>query len=54
MKCFDKETCMECEYKIRADEREKVLEILKKEMPHDICDGNEAIEEIERILNSHK
>lgn len=39
---------------IRADERAKVLEILKNEMPHDICDGNEAIEEIERILNSNK
>lgn len=39
---------------IRADERARIIEILKEEIPYDICDGNEAIEEIEKILNSRK
>ena len=29
MKCFYKETCMECEHKIRAAERVKVLDEVK-------------------------
>lgn len=33
----------------RTDERAKVLEILKKEMLFGMCDGNEAIEEIDKI-----
>lgn len=52
-------TCMrrmvaEHDEKVRADAIKEFVTLIENEMPYDICDGNEAIEEIKKIAEQMK